>query len=200
MGYHASPLGFPPYKHFGKGRFDGPPALFRTLYCAEDPLTSLREILVQFRPPAKARRDFARLGLMNWPPVPLAWRRDNVLVSAEIEISSGSLLSLTDQVLLTDLEVELADLLESRGIAYLTLGEIQGADRHLTQAIARALYDRDAAGVLFPSKYEGGLCAGLFEGRARLREREAPQSLAAPQAEFDQVCREYGLLLEPGAT
>ena len=194
MGYYASPLGFPPYERFGKGRFDGPPGMFRTLYCAESPLTSLRETLSQFRPSVAARRDFERFGRRTWPDVTLEWRRQNVLISAEIEISSGSLLSLGDQRLLISLEVELVDLLLDLRIEHLTLGEIQGKNRQLTQAIARAVFGRGAAGVLFPSKYDGGWCAGLFEGRARLLEGSVPQSFAGMQPEFEQVCREeYGL-------
>jgi len=196
VGYHASPLGFPPYELFGRGRFDGPSGLFRTLYCAESPLTSLRETLTRFRPTVEARRDFARFGERTWPDVPAAWRRDNVLVSAELEITSGELLSLADQGLLVSLETELADLLLRLEISHLTLGAIQGDERELTQAIARALFGRGAAGVLFPSKYDGGWCAGLFEGRARLLERSAPQSLVEPQPDLEQVCREYGLILE----
>jgi hypothetical protein len=196
VGYHASPLGFPPHKLFGQGRFDGPPELFRTLYCAESPLTSLRETLIQFRPTVEARKEFARFGERTWPDVPVTWRRENVLVSAQLEICSGELFSLDDQKLLVSLETELADLLLSLKISHLTLGVVQGDERELTQAIARALFGRGAAGVLFPSKYDGGWCAGLFEGRARLLERRAPQSLAEAQPDLEQVCHEYGLVLE----
>ncbi len=167
--------------------------MFRTLYCAESPLTSLRETLSQFRPSVAARRDFARFGRPTWPDVTLEWRQQNVLVSAEIEISSGSLLSLGDPGLLVSLEVELADLLLDLRIENLTLGEIQGKNRQLTQAIARAVFGRGAAGVVFPSQFDGRWCAGLFEGKARLLGRSAPQSLVEEQPEFREVCGEYGL-------
>jgi hypothetical protein len=196
VGYHASPLGFPPFEHFGQGRFDGPPELFRTLYCSQNPLTCLRETLVKFRPSVKARNDFLKFGVPTWPDVTAAWRRENVLISGALKLNSGTLLSLDDQSLLVSLEVELADLLLHRGIEHLTLGALQEDDRELTQAIARALFIRGAAGVLFPSKYDAGRCAGLFEGRARLLGRSAPQSFTGAQPEFDQVCREYGLTLE----
>jgi RES domain len=196
VGYHASPLGFPPFEFFGQGRFDGPPDLFRTLYCSESPLTCLRETLFKFRPSVKARSDFARLGKPTWPDVTAAWRRENVLISAELKIPSRDLLSLDDQSLLVSLEVELADLLLDLGVEHLTLGEIQGGERELTQAIARVLFLRGAAGLLFPSRYDGGPCAALFEGRAWLLGRSAPQSFTGAQPEFEQVCREYGLTLE----
>jgi len=129
--------------------------------------------------------------------VTAAWRRENILISADLKISSGELASFKDQELLVSLEIELADLLVSRGIEHLTLGAIQGGDRDLTQAIARALFMRGAAGVLFPSKYDNGWCAGLFEGRGRLLGRSAPQSLTGDQPELIKVCNEYGLILEP---
>lgn len=195
MGYHASPLGFPPHTHSGKGRFDGPAKLFRTLYCSQSPLTCFRETLFHFRPSVEARNEFARFGKRTWSHVPLDWRRAYVLVPAEIEVSEP-LLSLDDQSLLVSLEVELADQLLERRIKHLTLGEIQGSDRGLTKAIARALFARGAAGIRYPSKYDSGWCAALFEGRARLLERGDPRSLAQPIPEFEQVCSEYDLTLE----
>jgi hypothetical protein len=173
--------------------------LFRTLYCSQNSLTCLRETLVEFRPSVKARSDFAKFGVPTWPNVTPSWRRENVLISADLKINSGALLSLDDQSLLVSLEIELADLLLDGGIKHLTLGEILDADRELTQAIARTLFARGAAGVLFPSKYDGGWCAGLFEGRARLLGRSAPQSFTGAQPEFEQVCREYDLSLEEEA-
>ncbi len=196
VGHHTSPLGFPPFQHFGQGRFDGPPDLFRTLYCSQNPLTCIRETLVKFRPSVKARSDFAKLGTPTWSNVTAAWRQENVLISADLKIPSGELMSLEDQSLLVSLEVELADLLLSKDIEHLTLGAIQGGDRELTQAIAHALFVRGAAGVLFPSKYDDGRCAGLFEGRARLLGRSAPQSFSGVQPELEQVCREWDLILE----
>jgi hypothetical protein len=197
VGHFPSPWDFPPHEHAGKGRFDGPPGVFRTLYCSENPLTCLRETLIAFRPSVKARTDFVRFGMKGWPSIDRPWREKRALVSAGVDILAGELVSLSDQKLLVSLESELADLLLERGIDYLTLAEIQQADRDLTQAIARALFSRGAAGMLYPSKFENQGCVALFETRARLRSIGKPRSLAGSLPELEEVCRELSLVLEP---
>jgi RES domain len=130
--------------------------------------------------------------------LPTAWRQKNVLLSAQIEISSGELLLLDDSSLRHDLEFEPAilDLLVRLKAPRLDIDKIQGLDRNLTQAIARSLFDRGAAGVVYRSRYDNDLCAALFEGRACLVAPGPPRSLMEDLPELVQVCQDFDLALK----
>ncbi|MDP9345109.1 MAG: RES domain-containing protein [Actinomycetota bacterium] len=88
VGQHADPLGFVGRELYEfSHRFDDLRRRFRTLYCAELPETSLREVLADFRPNVAARRrhvercgpdaarDFAS------EPVTARWRTQHVLAA-----------------------------------------------------------------------------------------------------------------------
>ena len=110
---------------------------------------------------------------------------------ATVEILSGTLYSLDDVSLRRDLERKLVRLLLDQGIEHLDLDVVQGSRREVTQAIARALFEEGAAGVLYQSKYDNQVCTALFEGRARLISRGDALSLSEPLPEFQQVCKEF---------
>jgi hypothetical protein len=133
----------------------------------------------------------------SWPAVTSQWRRERLLVPAELEILSGEVVSLDDVSVRRGLERELADLLLAMEAERLDIDVIQGKERKVTQAIARALFKAGAAGIAYRSKYDNELCLALFEGRARLVHRGEPRSLTDRCPEFDQVCREFDLSLEP---
>jgi len=131
------------------------------------------------------------------PVVPNAWRHQQVLVPAEVEISFGEVLLLDDMTLRRDLRLKLSSLLLELGIEHLDMDEIQGKNRALTQAITCVLFEKEAAGILYRSRCDNELCGALFEGRARLLPCGEPRSLADPLPELEQVCREFDLSLEP---
>jgi hypothetical protein len=58
VGFAADPLAFTPSEHCSwTHRFDDPERRYRTLYCAQERITSLRETLATFRPGARAVAD-----------------------------------------------------------------------------------------------------------------------------------------------
>ncbi|MFL6194701.1 MAG: RES family NAD+ phosphorylase [Thermoanaerobaculia bacterium] len=196
MGHVSSPLDFPPHHLVTNNRYDSLTRAFRTLYCSESPHTCLSEVLAEFRPSVADRDEFKRSGRKNWKDVTMAWRRKHVLVPAQLMILSGEILSLEDQSLLISLEDELADQLKYAKVQHLTLAVTQREDRPLTRAIADALFRRGAAGIRYPSKFDGAWCYALFEGKSELIQRGSPTSLADPLPEFDELHDIYGLTLE----
>lgn len=137
------------------------------------------------------------MGVRSWPAVTNSWRRERLLVPAELEILSGDLVSLDDVSVRKELELALADLLLSLKVGRLDIDVIQGKERQVTQAIARTLFRARAAGVVYRSKYDNEQCLALFEGRARLARRGEPKPLTDPIPEFLQACRELELDVEP---
>ena len=102
VGYHAAPLEFAPWTLYGfSHRFDDIDQRFRTLYLAEFDVTSLREVLADFRPDLEARRrHIERYGPdaaedFVTEPVTAKWRRENVLVPATLELE-GPVVDLID--------------------------------------------------------------------------------------------------------
>ncbi|HEX6862086.1 MAG TPA: RES family NAD+ phosphorylase [Thermoanaerobaculia bacterium] len=199
MGYFLAPLDPPPIdKCQWIGRFDDPSRSFRTLYCALHPSTSLRETLGDLRPSVQAMHEFElQFGRPLVRPLPPAWRQSNVLVSARIEIASGDLLLLDDSSLRRTLEREpgIRDLLILLKAPRLDIDKIQGLDRRLTQRIARSLFDRGAAGIVYRSRYDNERCAALFEGRARLVAPGPPKPLIEDSPVLMQVCQDFDLAL-----
>ena len=193
VGRLSSPLALPSHAFLGKNRFDDSRREFRSLYCALDARTCLREVLADLRPSLQALAEFEETGKKSWSPVPDEWRVKRVLVPATVEILSGALYSLDDVSLRRDLERKLLGLLLDQGIGHLDLDVVQGSAREVTQAIARALFEEGAAGVLYRSKYDNEVCVALFEGRSRLIPRGDALSLAEPLPEFQQVCKEFRL-------
>lgn len=197
MGYFAAPLEFPPHARWlGSGRYDDPLREFRTLYCAPSPLTCLREKLAPFRLSLKMREERRRLGRSTSTTVTQEWRAGNSLASGRLELLEGGLVALYEPAVRAGLEERLHDLLIGQRISRLDLNEVQGNRRKVTQAIARALFERGEAGILYQSRLDGQVCCALFEGRALLIPEGEATLLSAPVPELEQVCGEFGLDVE----
>jgi hypothetical protein len=204
VGYHADPRGFVAFdRTLYSHRFDDKHERFRSLYCARDPRTALREVLADLRRNTAA---VARFVAAHGPeaadelpnePVSAAWRHKHVLTSAVIQ-ADGALLDLRDPARLNELERVHATLLADHGLAHLDLHEITTRRRDVTRAIAAVAYDDGIAVVRFPSSRDGQDCYALFEHRAALVADAAtvPLTDPAPQALLD-VASEWALTLEP---
>lgn len=173
VGYHAAPLGFTPLDMYAYNhRFDDTAELhrFRTMYFADTQETCLREVLADFRPNLAARqRHIDRYGPeaaddIPAEPVTAAWRRENVLVPATLELDS-ELVDLLNPATRQVLEVRHQSLLVAHDMEHLDTHEITAKKRIVTQTIAGDLFERGAAGVRFPSRLDGGTCIALFEHR-----------------------------------
>jgi hypothetical protein len=170
VGHRGNPLAFTPFELCAwNHRFDDARRRFRTVYCAERPETSLREVLADLRPNLKARRAFAEafgaaaLGDLPAAPVTARWREEHLLAPAEL-VLDGELIDLSGPAVRTDLEQRHAGLLVEHGLAHLDLHEITARRRVVTQTIAADLFDRCNAGALrFPSRLDGQPALVVFE-------------------------------------
>ena len=184
-------------------RFDDSRWRFRTIYCAEDPRTSLREVLADFRPKLSAIRAFADAfgedALDDLPshPVTASWREQHVLAPAQARLD-GPVVDLNDPQTRDELEKRHAALLAEHGLEHLDLHEITSRRRIVTQTIAAGLFDRrEAAAVRFPSRLDGKPALALFEGRGELVATGEPIELTDPApASLVEICAEWGLALE----
>jgi hypothetical protein len=184
-------------------RFDDARRRFRTIYCAEDPRTSLREVLADFRPKLSAIRAFAdafgegALDDISSHPVTASWREQHVLAPAQAHLD-GLIVDLNELQTRDELEKRHAALLAEHGLEHLDLHEITSRRRIVTQTIAADLFDRcKAAAVRFPSRLDGRPALALFEGRGELVAAGEPLELTDPApASLVEVCTEWGLTLE----
>lgn len=162
VGYHADPLGFAQRELYEfSHRFDDIHRRFRTLYCAELPETSLREVLADFRPNLGAhRRYIERYGPeaaqdLVPEPVTAQWRGQHVLVPLALQLDAP-LIDLTDVPTRQEFEDRRLDLLLEHGLQHLELHEITTSRRCITQTIAADLFDRGASS--FASLPSGRQC------------------------------------------
>lgn len=205
LGHQGAPCEYVPRQFCSwNNRFDDPKRQFRSLYCADQRVTCLREVLADLRPNAKAVADFARFfgamgrgGLTVAGVVSAEWRRANVLVAADFSLQQGDLVDLDEPVVRERLGHQHAALLHRFGMRHLNVSEIRGKNRIITQTIARALFAEGCAGVCFRSNLDNQPCYALFEGRASLTAAVAPVSLIENVDELIRVCGEYGLILRP---
>ncbi|MCI0549173.1 MAG: RES domain-containing protein [Candidatus Rokubacteria bacterium] len=183
-------------------RFDDPRREYRTLYCADEKLTCLREVLADLRPNAKALAEFASLfgdaSLIPAGEISRAWRRQHALAPASIALVGGALVDLDDVPSRERLARRHARLLARHGMRHLDISEVRSRQRPVTQAISRTLYDEGAAGVRFRSNLDDRPCTALFEGRGRLEPAGTPIPLTRDLPELLQVCAEYSLTLRRG--
>jgi hypothetical protein len=124
--------------------------------------------------------------------IPLAWRERHVLSPAGIQLLRGSLVDLDDVAVREEIAHRHPELLRKHKIRFLDRDVIQGTNRRLTQALGKLLYGEGAAGLLYPSKLKG-LCAVLFERRARLVPAGRGESLTSDIPEFRQACQDLRL-------
>jgi hypothetical protein len=184
-------------------RFDDVRRRFRTIYCAEDPRTSLREVLADFRPKLSAIQAFTEVfggdALDDLPPhlVTVSWREQHVLAPARAQLY-GPIIDLNEPQTRDELEKRHAALLAEHGLERLDLHEVTSRRRIVTQTIAADLFDdREAAGARFPSRLDGKPALALFEGRGELVATGEPIKLTDPApAPLVEVCTEWGLTLE----
>ncbi len=184
-------------------RFDDAERRFRTVYFAERPETSLREVLADFRPNLAAIQAFvdafgpeARAELAV-EPVTARWREEHVLAPAEAQLD-GPLVDLNDVQVRGELEERHMELLIEHGLQHLDLHEITTRRRAITQTIAADLYDRlGASGVRFPSRLDGNPCVAVFEGHGELVAAGPAVVLTDPAPDvLLEVCAAWGLELE----
>jgi RES domain len=199
------PLGFTPHELCEwSQRFDDAKRRFRTVYCAEQPETSLREVLADFRLNLAEIQAFldtfgpdASAELIA-QPVTARWREQHVLAPAKARLD-GPLIDLTDIGVRGELEDRHRSLLIEHGLEHLDLHEITTRRRAVTQMIATDLYSRlNASGVRFPSRLDGNPCLAVFEGHGELSAAGPPIALVDPAPDvLLEVCAEWGLELEP---
>lgn len=205
VGHVSAPRDFVPLAYTSwQHRFDDPQRLYRTLYCAEQPVTCLREVLGDLRPNTKARAEFIEFQLAQGvsadevhrpaSEVTAKWRQENALAPGVVR-RNGPLADLNNRDLLERLATTHAALLDAHDMPQLDVTQITSKDRPVTQAISRDLYERGVAGLLFSSNHDGGRCIVLFEGRAELRPRGRAIPLTEDHPALLEVCGDYGLIL-----
>jgi hypothetical protein len=199
VGHVKGPLRFPP-KVYGswQSRFSDPERKFRTLYCAADRLTCFYEVLAPLRPDTKALEEMAAMSPSSVPEgratvhVPMAWRRKHVLSQARMQVLRGSLVDLDSVPVRERIVRRYPKFFADREVEHFDGNVVQSSERELTQALGRLLYEDGAAGLLYGSKLKG-LCAALFERRARLVAVGRHQRLSEPIPEFQQACQHLQL-------
>ncbi|HVV50265.1 MAG TPA: RES domain-containing protein [Polyangia bacterium] len=187
VGHISDPLAFTPLDLYEwNHRFDDARRRFRALYCAENPRTSLREVLAEFRPNAAAIRDFrdvfgeGAIADLAVHPVSASWREQHVMAPARVQLD-GPIIDLHDLTVRHDLERRHATLLAEHGLEHLDLHEITSRRRIVTQTIAGDLFDRlGAAAVRYPSRLDGNPALAVFEGRGKLVASGEPIALTDP--------------------
>lgn len=202
VGHHSAPCDFPPrHLYAWVNRFDDPQKEYRTLYCADEKKTCLREVLADFRPDPKAISEFRRLfgsggdEEQTFGRITMEWRRQNVLAQADIEELSGVIVDVENASVRSSLERRLADLLATEGVQLLDIKELRSRKRHVTKRISRTLFDDGHAGIEFRSHLDGLPCFALFEFRARLNQLDTAISLIEDVPELVAVCKEFRLTL-----
>lgn len=128
--------------------------------------------------------------------VPMAWRRKHVLSPARMQVLRGSLVNLDSVPAREQIARRHPHFLMDHEEPHLDGNVIQSRSRELTQVFARLLYQEGAAGLLYRSKLSG-ICAALFERRARLVAAGRRQRLSDPIPELWQACRHLQLTCEP---
>lgn len=204
VGHRTEPLAYTPYELCSwNHRFDDRERRFRTVYCAEHPETSLREVLADFRPNLEARKAFAdAFGADALKDLPAAavtarWREEHLLISARMTLD-GELADLTEPEVRAELEERHAALLLDHGLDHLDLHEITARRRVITQSIAADLFDRGVGAMRFPSRLDGLPALALFESRAELEQLGEQVELTDPAPEpLLVVSREWSLALDP---
>src|SRR5258708_4137454 len=118
LGRKPHPCEYIPHKYcHWNHRFDDPKHEYRTLYCAAEQITCLREVLADLRPNAKERAELNRLfpGQNELQPravVMPKWRKAHVLAEADIHITQGNIVDIDNVGVRQMLEEEFAELLE----------------------------------------------------------------------------------------
>ena len=196
VGHVNDPLGFVPRPLQGwKNRFDDPQRAYRTVYCAAQRETALREVLQDFRPDTTMIAEYRSLFGVDPPGgvVPRSWRVANRLAPARIR-ASAPLADADDVVRRQRFERGQAALLSSYGVEHFDISAVRARQRPVTQAFGRWVFDEGAGGVGFRSNIDNEPCAALFEGRCDLR-ADGPVVELDDAPEFIEVLAEFTLRL-----
>jgi hypothetical protein len=205
VGHVSDPIGFLPWERCSwNHRFDDPQRRFRTLYCAIEAETALREVLTDLRRDTREVANYlAALGAEASADLPAQeitadWRRQNVFVGCRIN-ADGEMLDLTDPAVRHEMEIRHAALLAAHGMEHLDITEITLPRRSVTREIAANAYDAlGCAGIRFPSRLDGLPCFALFEGRSRLEALDDPLPLTDPPPRaLQNVAAAWNLTLQP---
>ena len=203
VGHASDPIGFLPRERCSwNHRFDDPEQRFRTLYCAIESETALREVLADLRRDtwevANYLATFGADALDDLPAQEITadWRRQNVLVCCRIN-AQAEMLDLTDPTVRHQTEQRHATLLAAHGMKHLDVTEVTRRRRSMTRVIAADAYDElGCAGIRFPSRLDGLPCFALFEGRASLEAVDDPVPLTdPPPSALENVAAEWHLTL-----
>lgn len=202
LGYYEAPCEFPPHHLYAWiHRFDDPKREYRTIYCADDKRTCLREVLADLRPNKTALSEYEKFFGSDGPEldaigkVHMEWRQKHVLAQAEIEIQVGVLVDVESTDVRRDLEGRLAAFLRKEGVQHLDIQQLRGKNRHVTWQISRTLYDDQQAGIKFRSHLDTNACYALFEFRAKLNQLGGAIELTSNIPDLVAVCDEFGLRL-----
>lgn len=200
MGFAGDPLAFTPREHCSwNHRFDDPGKQHRTLYCAQERTTCLRETLADLRPNARAVADFQRLfGKRPIGEVTREWLEGHAFGSGRITVHEGEILSSDDLDLRRLFERRHADLLVEHGMEHFDITEVRSRSRIVTQTFGRFLFERGAAGISYHSNLDNLPCLALFESRAELTSDGEPEALSDLPDELFRVCKEFGLVCSAG--
>lgn len=205
VGYFQGPTEFAPRDGYEfSRRFDDARGRFRSIYCATEATTALREVLCDFRINAEARRrHLERYGpeaAVDIPehPITASWRRQNVLQRVRLNLGGAELIDLTDVERRTAVETRHAALLAEHQMEHLDMVEVMSSNRVVTQTVAADLFDQGAGAIRFASHIDGGVCVAVLEYRGDLEPVDAPVLLTDPSPPvLLQVASEWGLTLEP---
>lgn len=193
-------MGFVPRSKCGwSHRFDDIEREYRTLYCAEQRITALRETLAGFRPKLRALREYRELFGSNPPKagaVTGEWLEKHVLAPAKIRLASGDLLDVDEPGLRRDFGAQHLDLLLEHGFEHLDISEVRSRERVVTQTLSHWCHERGAAGISYRSNLDGTRNIALFEGRAALILDGPVEPLDRQLDELETVCREFRLTLQ----
>lgn len=184
-----------------QGRFDDPERSFRTLYCARDLETALRETLAPLRPPTALVAELTELFGPTSPSIKalgqvrLSELGSRVLAFGAV-VAVSDLVDLTDVAVRAHVERENPELLAAHGLDHLDVSAVSSRTRALTQALARGFYEHGASGVRFTSNVDGRPCLALFEGRSRLTATGLTATpLPSARPLIADICAELNLTL-----
>lgn len=171
---------------------------YRTLYCAEQRLTCIRETLAGFRTSKRVIREYLEL-IGEDPPfrgeVPWDWMERVALAQGRVQILKGELVDVDAPALRNEFERRHTELLEAHGMDHLDISEVRSHERLVTQTLSRWLFDQGAAGIVYGSNLDNLSCVALFEGRASVAAEGEPEPLIKTPPELLRVCEEFGLTL-----
>jgi hypothetical protein len=199
LGYAEAPLDFTPREYCGwQHRFDDPQREYRTLYCARERTTCLREVLQDFRPDARMLAEYRALfGADPIPPGLVPAELLHQLRLAPASIAADAAAGDADDVAVRETFARShAELLAEQGMPHLDVSEVRSKHRPVTRAFSRFLFDLGKAGVAFRSNLDDERCFALFEGRAWLEAAGTPEPLDPDSTtELPTVLREFALVI-----